>query len=100
MVQPEPEQPEDVLAVFPIVLGCLTQVAEQIIQAGIEVYMEPQDGGVLYGPHIIAVWRWRITSLGAASILGYTTLHDALLDAIIYLVRNSNNPQALLLPKR
>lgn len=84
--------PDDAIELFPLVLSCLGQIAEQFIRAGIEVTMEPQVDSTIYGREVIVVWHWRITSLGATSDTGYRTLHEALLAAVIYLVRNSEDP--------
>lgn len=96
VVYPQSKNPQDVVALFPVVLTCMTQVSEQLVHAGIQVSKQPQIGSVVYGQKVIAVWRWQITSLDAESILGYTTLADALLDALIYLIRNSDDPLAAL----
>lgn len=99
MVYSQSDSPQDVVSLFPYVLHCFAQVSEQLVRAGVEVYMEPQPGSVIYGREVIVVWRWRIRSLGAASILGYASLHDALLEAILYFIRNSGDPEGVLLPR-
>lgn len=98
-MEPQSNNPQDVVSLFPLVLTCLTQVSEQLIRAGIEVFMQSHGGSATYTQQVVVLWRWRIPALGAESQIGYASMSDALLDALIYFIRNGADPEELLLPQ-
>lgn len=91
------KNPQNIGPLFPLMLDCLAQVTERLVRAGVQVYKHRQGGSATDAREDSIAWRWRITSLDAEATSDYTTMHDALLAAIIYLVRNSNDPKAVLL---